>query len=106
MKYANGLRENHHVMDEYPDGDVPTTFSSYANIMQLVNDQRYTLQFHQPQRFCDDFWRVISALEEAFGALVGANIYWTPKDTQGLAPHWDSIDAFVLQVYTYLYLIK
>ena len=66
--------------------------------MQLVNDQKFTLQFHQPQRYCDDFWRIISALEETFQALVGANIYWTPKNTQGLAPHWDAIDAFVLQV--------
>jgi len=98
MKYAEGVRVNHDVMENWPDVDIPATFSDYANIMQLVNDQRYTMQFHQPQRFCDDFWRVIAALEEAFGALVGANIYWTPKDTQGLAPHWDSIDAFVLQL--------
>ena len=98
MKYSEGVRVNHSAMENWPDVDVPKDFSSYANVMQLVNDQHYTMQFHQPQRFCDDFWRVMAALEEAFGALVGANIYWTPKSTQGLAPHWDSIDAFVLQV--------
>ena len=80
------------------DVDIPANFTSFANIMQLVNDQKFTLQFHQPQRYCDDFWRIISALEETFQALVGANIYWTPKNTQGLAPHWDAIDAFVIQV--------
>jgi len=98
MKYSEGVRVNHSAMEHWPDVDVPKDFSSYANVMQLVNDQHYTMQFHQPQRFCDDFWRVMAALEEAFGALVGANIYWTPKSTQGLAPHWDSIDAFVLQL--------
>lgn len=30
--------------------------------------------------------------------MVGANVYLTPKDSQGFAPHYDDIEAFVLQV--------
>jgi lysine-specific demethylase/histidyl-hydroxylase NO66 len=29
---------------------------------------------------------------------VGANVYLTPKNSQGFAPHWDDIEAFVLQL--------
>lgn len=30
--------------------------------------------------------------------MVGANVYLTPKNSQGFAPHYDDIEAFVLQV--------
>ena len=40
-------------------------------------------QFHQPQRFSDDFWRLLAALERQLGCLVGANTYLTPPGTQG-----------------------
>lgn len=33
-----------------------------------------------------------------FGTFVGANVYLTPPDSQGFAPHWDDIEAFVLQL--------
>jgi hypothetical protein len=36
-------------------------------------------------------WRVNAALEEKFGALVGANVYITPSNSQGLAPHHDDV---------------
>eukprot|EP01052_Picozoa_sp_SAG31_P011886 SAG31_NODE_684_length_12833_cov_8.046411_4_plen_429_part_00 len=34
----------------------------------------------------------------SFGCLVGVNAYMTPADSQGLAPHHDDIEAFVLQI--------
>jgi ribosomal protein L16 Arg81 hydroxylase len=37
-------------------------------------------------------------LECYFGSLVGANIYITPHDSQGLPPHHDDIEAFVVQL--------
>ena len=36
-------------------------------------------------------------LESYFGNLVGCNGYLTPAKSQGLAAHWDDIDAFILQ---------
>lgn len=30
--------------------------------------------------------------------MVGANVYLTPKNSQGFAPHYDDIEAFVLQI--------
>ena len=57
-----------------------------------------TLQVHQPQRWCDASWRLVAALEARLGCLVGANSYLTPADSRGLAPHWDDVEVFVLQV--------
>ncbi len=30
--------------------------------------------------------------------MVGSNVYFTPSGHQGFAPHWDDIEAFLLQV--------
>ena len=40
-------------------------------------------QVHQPQRFSDELWRLLAALESQLGCLVGCNAYLTPKGTQG-----------------------
>lgn len=37
-------------------------------------------------------------LQEHFHCLVGANVYLTPPKSQGFAPHYDDIEAFVLQI--------
>ncbi len=39
-----------------------------------------------------------ATLQEYFQCIVGANVYLTPKNSQGFAPHYDDIEAFVLQV--------
>ena len=59
----------------------------------------WTIQLHQPQRFADDLWRMMAAMEAEMGTLVGANAYLTPAKTQGLAPHWDDVHVAVLQMY-------
>lgn len=37
-------------------------------------------------------------LQEFFGCFVGANSYLTPPDSQGFAPHYDDIEAFIIQI--------
>ncbi|KAF4523338.1 hypothetical protein B566_EDAN013523 [Ephemera danica] len=51
-----------------------------------------------PQTFNVKIWTLNSMLQEYFGCFVGANIYLTPPGTQGFAPHYDDIEAFVLQL--------
>ena len=52
-----------------------------------------------PQRFSDPLWSLMYKLECFWGSCVGCNAYLTPKGShQGFAPHFDDIDAFVLQV--------
>ena len=51
-----------------------------------------------PQKFCDKVWKLLSVLEEEWGCMAGSNTYLTPAGTQGFAPHYDDIEAFLLQV--------
>jgi len=51
----------------------------------------------RPQRRMDGMARLLSLLEEHWGSSAGANVYLTPAGHQGFAPHWDDIEAFILQ---------
>lgn len=39
-----------------------------------------------------------ATLQEFFGCFVGANLYLTPPNSQGFAPHYDDVEAFILQI--------
>ena len=41
---------------------------------------------------------MVALLEEYFGCGGGCNAYLTPAHSQGFAPHFDDVDAFILQV--------
>lgn len=60
-------------------------------------ERGYTLQVFQPQQHCLALARLMSRLEDTFGSLCGANSYLTPPGTQGLAPHYDDVDVYILQ---------
>lgn len=53
-------------------------------------DQSVTLCFLCGQ---DELWRIQERLEGFFGALVGANVYITPQDSQGLPVHYDDVEV-------------
>ncbi|CAN9501494.1 unnamed protein product [Ophioblennius macclurei] len=57
-----------------------------------------SIQFHQPQRFKEELWRIMEKLETFFGALVGSNVYITPEQSQGLPAHYDDVEVFILQL--------
>ncbi|XP_010642855.1 ribosomal oxygenase 2 isoform X2 [Fukomys damarensis] len=72
-----------------------------VHFLQLRKDfdqKKATIQFHQPQRFKDELWRVQEKLECYFGSLVGSNVYITPAGSQGLPPHYDDVEVFILQL--------
>nr|XP_045758665.1 ribosomal oxygenase 2 isoform X2 [Mirounga angustirostris] len=72
-----------------------------VHFLQLRKDfdqKRATIQFHQPQRFKDELWRIQEKLECYFGSLVGSNVYITPAGSQGLPPHYDHVEVFILQL--------
>jgi len=69
-----------------------------AYLEDMFQKNKVTIQFHQPQRFSDPLWKLIEKFECYFQCLVGSNIYITPSETQGLAPHHDDIEAFVIQL--------
>lgn len=65
---------------------------------KLIRQSKATVQFHQPQRFKDALWNIQEKLESFFGALVGSNVYLTPAESQGLPPHYDDVEVFILQL--------
>ncbi|NXM70173.1 RIOX2 oxygenase, partial [Serilophus lunatus] len=72
-----------------------------VNYMQLKKDfdqKKATIQFHQPQRFKEELWKIQEKLECYFGSLVGSNVYITPRGSQGLPPHYDDVEVFILQL--------
>ncbi|XP_068731298.1 ribosomal oxygenase 1-like [Montipora capricornis] len=85
--YKNGVRETHN-----PKGRAlaPVVWDFYENgcSVRLLN----------PQAFSRSVWKLTSLLQEYFGCFVGANIYLTPPGSQGFAPHYDDIEAFVVQL--------
>eukprot|EP00794_Sanderia_malayensis_P000387 gene387-1021_t len=87
-RYVDGMKE-------MMNGD---GVAKASEIKKLVEKKKATVQFHQPQRFSDSLWSMMEKLERFFGSHVGANVYITPAGTQGLAPHNDDIEAFVLQL--------
>lgn len=65
---------------------------------RLFEKQGWSLRFNCPQKFDEKIRDLLSCLEEEFSASIGCNAYLTPKGEQGLAPHYEDVDSFVLQV--------
>ncbi|ODM99969.1 Bifunctional lysine-specific demethylase and histidyl-hydroxylase NO66 [Orchesella cincta] len=87
--YTDGVRET---LSENMQGRVrPAVVWDYYN-------NGCSIRMLNPQSFIQPLWRLNSSLQEWFGSFVGANMYLTPPDSQGFAPHYDDIDAFILQV--------
>ncbi|NWX60377.1 RIOX1 oxygenase, partial [Promerops cafer] len=85
--YAEGVRETHN-----PSGRAlpAVVWDFYQN--------GCSLRLLCPQAFSPTVWHFLSILQEQFGSMAGANTYLTPPGTQGFAPHYDDIEAFVLQL--------
>ncbi|XP_058804291.1 ribosomal oxygenase 1 [Phymastichus coffea] len=85
--FSNDIRETHNP----PGRALPSiVWDYYANgcSIRLLNPQVYIQKLH-----------VMNAtLQEFFCCFVGANLYLTPPNSQGFAPHYDDIEAFVLQI--------
>ncbi|XP_071794845.1 ribosomal oxygenase 1-like isoform X2 [Asterias amurensis] len=85
--YTDGVRETHNPVGR---AHAPVVWDFYKNgcSVRLLN----------PQSYSDAVWKFNSMLQEYFGSFVGANIYLTPAGSQGFAPHYDDIEAFVIQL--------
>ncbi|XP_052391161.1 ribosomal oxygenase 1 isoform X2 [Carassius gibelio] len=85
--YTNGKRETHNP----PGRALPYTVWDFY-------ESGCSLRMLNPQAFSSTVWQVLSILQEKFGSMAGANVYLTPARTQGFAPHYDDIEAFILQL--------
>lgn len=88
--------------EELLDGTSVSTIREYAPVTFADYDRLYrdgcTVQALQPQHYHAPMTQLITQLERLFGGLVGANCYLTPPRSQGLAPHYDDVEVFVLQL--------
>ncbi|CAF0809249.1 unnamed protein product, partial [Didymodactylos carnosus] len=103
------LREN---VLEYGDNIDITFYNPTTNKKELHNsigrvyaakawdfyNQNCSIRLLNPQTYSDEVWKLLSCLQEYFCSLVGANVYLTPPGSAGFAPHYDDIDAFILQL--------
>ena len=94
--YTNGKRRNlnYNVNDSTADHNI----ADAATVMRRFEEERCSVRVLHPQRWVEPVYKLLSYLEDELRSPVGCNAYLTPPASQGFAPHWDDIDAFVLQV--------
>jgi bifunctional lysine-specific demethylase and histidyl-hydroxylase NO66 len=61
-------------------------------------EQGWSVRFLRPHEHSPSMAEMVSAIEEVFQCSSGVNSYWTPKGTQGFAPHYDDVDVYLLQL--------
>ncbi|XP_055606412.1 bifunctional lysine-specific demethylase and histidyl-hydroxylase NO66-like isoform X2 [Uranotaenia lowii] len=85
--YREGKRETHN-----PDGRVlpPDMWAFY--------EEGCSVRMLNPQTYLPEIYEMNVKLQEFFHCMTGANFYLTPPNSQGFAPHFDDIEAFVLQI--------
>uniref|UniRef100_A0A1B6LY87 Bifunctional lysine-specific demethylase and histidyl-hydroxylase n=1 Tax=Graphocephala atropunctata TaxID=36148 RepID=A0A1B6LY87_9HEMI len=85
--YEDGVRNTHNDSGRAQPNVVWDFYSNGCSI-RLLN----------PQVFLPKIHALNATLQEYFGCFVGANVYLTPPNSQGFAPHFDDIEAFILQI--------
>uniref|UniRef100_A0A1Q3EYJ7 Bifunctional lysine-specific demethylase and histidyl-hydroxylase n=1 Tax=Culex tarsalis TaxID=7177 RepID=A0A1Q3EYJ7_CULTA len=85
--YREGIRETHN-----PDGRAlpPDVWAFY--------EEGCSIRMLNPQTYLPGVYEMNVKLQEFFHCMTGSNFYLTPPNSQGFAPHYDDIEAFVLQV--------
>lgn len=93
-------------LDQLPD-DIGSAEVEYitaeSNDLWQNFDAGCTIRLLCPQKYNDEIHALLSNLEYEFGCMVGSNAYLTPggAPNQGFAPHYDDIEAFILQLEGY-----
>jgi len=87
--YADGQRKE--IVEE--NGKV-----TLESMERLMNEEKATFHFFQPQRYIDELWNILEKLETYFGCLWAANAFITPAGRQRCAPHCDDAENFILQI--------
>uniref|UniRef100_A0A8D8YL82 Bifunctional lysine-specific demethylase and histidyl-hydroxylase n=1 Tax=Cacopsylla melanoneura TaxID=428564 RepID=A0A8D8YL82_9HEMI len=85
----------------YVDGQRETLNPEGRALPQVVWDYYQngcSVRFLNPQTYIKPLQQLNASLQELFGSFVGANTYLTPANSQGFAPHYDDIEAFILQL--------
>ncbi|XP_071567713.1 ribosomal oxygenase 1 [Temnothorax nylanderi] len=85
--YSDGVRETHNP----PGRALPSVVWDYYQ-------NKCSIRMLNPQTFIPAIHAMNATLQEFFGCFVGANLYLTPPNSQGFAPHYDDVEAFIFQI--------
>lgn len=88
--YKNGQRFTLNVASEEP--------AAPEVLWDLFENSKCSVRVLRPQEYAPNVSRMLSLMEESFLSGFGSNAYYTPAGSQGFAPHWDDVEAFVLQL--------
>jgi len=96
LRYSRDLRAYRYNNGTRYDAAVTgiATEQSFTELYQAG----YTCQIPQPQNYFESVAALIVGLEKFFGTTIGSNAFLTPAGTQGLAPHNDEVEIFILQL--------
>lgn len=61
-------------------------------------EQGCSIRILNPQTYIEEVYKMNATIQEYFHCMTGTNVYLTPPNSQGFAPHYDDIEAFVLQI--------
>ncbi|KAF5302388.1 hypothetical protein FQA39_LY10427 [Lamprigera yunnana] len=87
VSYTNNQRETHNVEGRA----VPAALWDYYK-------NGCSIRILNPHTYCTKLHTLLASLQEYFGCMAGVNAYLTPPGSQGFAPHYDDIEAFILQL--------
>lgn len=93
----DGVRKTFNYNKNTKDAESHDVANAKVALGRFTND-KCSIRVLHPQRFTEPLWHLMYMLESFWGSCVGCNTYWTPKHSQGFAPHFDDIDAYILQV--------
>ncbi|CAM6118471.1 unnamed protein product [Calypogeia fissa] len=85
-KYKDGARAN-----------FSTESAAKASQVWKKFAKGWSVRILHPQRWSNSVFLLLSAFERYWGCQAGCNAYLTPAKSQGFSPHYDDIEAFVLQ---------
>lgn len=68
------------------------------NFKMIFDEEECFIHFHQPQRFQDGLWALMEKMESYFGCLVDAKALMSPAEGELLAPFYDDVESFILQL--------
>ena len=92
-KYTQGTRTT-------PSNNAPlvNTIATLETLNHAFLEEGHSIRLKCPQMHSNKLWKMIATMEDYLQYGGGCNVYLTPPNAQGFAPHYDDIEAFVLQL--------